>query len=134
MTYLLDSNVWITFLRRPSSPVVPRLRARQPHEILACSVVRAELFYGTLRSAHPARNRAVVEALLRPYVCLPFAEADSEIQAGIRHYLEMLGMPIGPYDLQIAAIALSNGCTLVTHNTAEFSRVPGLVLEDWELP
>jgi len=41
---------------------------------------------------------------------------------------------IGPYDVQIAAIALTNNCTLVTHNTSEFSRVPGLVLEDWEMP
>ncbi len=134
MTYLLDSNVWITFLRRPHSPVVPRLQARQPHEIRVCSVVRAELIYGTLRSAKPVRSRAVIEALLRPYVCLPFAEPDADAQAEIRYHLEIRGTPIGPYDLQIAAIALTNGCTLVTHNTAEFSRVPGLVLEDWELP
>lgn len=41
---------------------------------------------------------------------------------------------IGPYDLLIAAIALANNLTLVTHNTNEFSRVPGLVIEDWEIP
>ena len=41
---------------------------------------------------------------------------------------------IGPYDVQIAAIAVANGCTLVTHNTREFSRIPGLLLEDWEVP
>jgi tRNA(fMet)-specific endonuclease VapC len=65
---------------------------------------------------------------------LPFDEASADIQAEIRHHLESLGTPIGPYDQQIAAIALANGCTLVTHNTREFSRVPGLVIEDWEVP
>ncbi len=50
----------------------------------------------------------------------------------IRAHLSRQGMPIGPYDLQIAAIARANEFTLVTHNTREFSRVPGLILEDWE--
>ena len=43
-------------------------------------------------------------------------------------------MPIGPYDLQVAAIALAQSCTLVTHNVKEFGRVPGLTVEDWEVP
>ena len=65
--FLLDSNVWITFLRKPLSLVVPRLRAKATDEIRVCSVVVAELFYGTLRSANPLKNRAVVEALIAPY-------------------------------------------------------------------
>jgi tRNA(fMet)-specific endonuclease VapC len=52
----------------------------------------------------------------------------------IRCHLESLGLLIGPYDMQIAAIALANSCTLVTHNIAEFNRVPGLPLEDWQIP
>ena len=52
----------------------------------------------------------------------------------VRAHLAALGTPIGPNDLLIAAIALANQMTLVTHNTTEFSRVPGLSLEDWELP
>ena len=51
----------------------------------------------------------------------------------IRAQLAAQGTPIGPYDLQIASIALANRLTLVTHNTSEFSRVPGLALEDWEV-
>ena len=45
----------------------------------------------------------------------------------------MQGTPIGPYDLQIAAIALGNDLTLVTHNVREFVRVEGLRVEDWEV-
>jgi predicted nucleic acid-binding protein len=51
-----------------------------------------------------------------------------------REHLASIGMPVGPNDLLIAATALAHGCTLVTHNTQEFSRVPGLLLEDWQLP
>lgn len=134
MIYLLDSNVWITFLRNPHSPVVPRLQARLPAELRTCSVVVAELYYGCLRSAKPVGNRTKIDALIAPYLCLPFDETAADRFAVVRSHLETLGTPIGPYDLQIAAIALANGCTLVTHNTLEFNRVPGLLLDDWEIP
>ena len=132
--FLLDSNAWITFLRKPGSLVVPRLKAKRRDEIRVCSVVVAELYYGCLCSAKPVANRAKTDALIGPYASLPFDLAAADRFATIRRHLEKLGTPIGPYDLQIAAIALANACTLVTHNTAEFSRVPGLLLEDWELP
>ncbi len=91
-----------------------------------------ELYAGALRSANPAKNRADVDQFAGAFASLPFTDGEAGICARIRHHLESLGTPIGPYDLQIAAIALANGCTPVTHNTREFSRVPGLVIEDWE--
>lgn len=132
--YLLDTNAWVTFLRRPNSPIVTRLRAREPRELCVCSVVVAELYYGCLRSANAVANRAKVDALMGPYRSLPFDNAAAEQFAAIRHDLEREGAAIGPYDIQIAAIALTNACTLVTHNTKEFSRIPGLLVEDWESP
>jgi tRNA(fMet)-specific endonuclease VapC len=134
VTYLLDTNVWITTLRRPGSSLAARFRAIDLADIRVCSVVVYELRYGCLRSAKPAANRAAVDALLAPFPSLPFDDAASEHAAVVGRHLETLGLTIGPYDLQVAAIALANGCTLVTHNTAEFSRVPGLALEDWEVP
>jgi tRNA(fMet)-specific endonuclease VapC len=134
MTYLLDTNVWATFLRSSHSPVVPRLRAKQRADVCLCSVVVAELYYGCLRSANPAGNRRTVDALIRPHQSLPFDDVAAEQFAAIRRHLETLGTTIGPCDLQIAAIALANGCTLVTNNTREFSRLPGLMFEDWQLP
>jgi tRNA(fMet)-specific endonuclease VapC len=134
MTYLLDTNAWVAFLRNPRSPVVPRLHARRPDDVCICSVVVAELYYGCLRSANPVVNRGKVESLVRPYRSLPFDDAAAEQCATVRRHLESRGSPIGPYDLQVAAIALAFDCTLVTHNTEEFRRVPGLLLEDWELP
>jgi tRNA(fMet)-specific endonuclease VapC len=65
---------------------------------------------------------------------LPFDDRAAEVYGRIRAHLTATGMAIGPNDLMIAAIALANGLTLVTHNTAEFSRVPGLTIEDWQAP
>jgi tRNA(fMet)-specific endonuclease VapC len=134
MIYLPDTNVWVQFLRQRHALVVQRIQARQPAELRLCSIVASELYHGCLRSAQSAVSRAKVDAVLQPYLSLPFDEAAADVHARIRHHLETLGTPIGPYDLQIAAIALANSLTVVTHNTTEFSRVPGLMLEDWELP
>jgi len=134
MTYLLDSNVWVALLRGKKSLVAARFRAAPPADLRVCSVVVAELRYGCALSAKPAANRAAVDALLAPYPSLPFDDAAVDHFVAIRRHLEQLGQVISAYDLQIAAIALANGCTLVTHNTGEFGRVPGLPLEDWEVP
>jgi tRNA(fMet)-specific endonuclease VapC len=132
--YLLDTNVCVTYLRGKSILVRQRLAAQVPLDIRLCSVVLTELYNGALRSANPAKNRANIDQFVAPYVSLPFDDAAADVCAQIRHLLETQGTPIGPYDLLIAAIALAAGCTLVSHNTVEFSRVPGLLLEDWEAP
>ena len=134
MTYLLDTNVCVQYLRGRNPRVRQRLSGTPPHDIAMCSVVMAELYYGALGSDKPAENRVKVDVFVQPYVSLPFDNAAADIHAQIRRRLEALGAPIGPYDFQIAAITLAHNLTLVTHNTAEFSRVPGLKLEDWELP
>ena len=63
---------------------------------------------------------------------MPFDDRAADHDALLRATLERAGTPIGPNDLLIAAIAVANDLTLVTHNTGEFSRVPGLRLEDWQ--
>jgi tRNA(fMet)-specific endonuclease VapC len=133
MIYLLDTNVCIRYMRGSNLLVRQRLEAKPLQDIRLCSVVKAELYHGALRSAKPAENRAKVDVFLAPYVSLPFDDPAADLHATIRHHLETRGTPIGPYDMQIAAIARLHGITLVTHNTNEFSRVPGLLLEDWEL-
>ena len=134
MIYLLDTNVCVRYLRGASPSVMQRLQNTPIQDVRLCSVVYAELLLGVLRSAKPAWNQAKVDAFVRPYVSLEFDAAAARIHAQIRHHLETAGTPIGPYDLQIAAIALANGLTLVTHNTGEFGRVSGLLLEDREQP
>jgi tRNA(fMet)-specific endonuclease VapC len=103
-------------------------------DIAVSTVVIGELFYGAERSQNPIKNRSKVKDFIRPYQKLSFSSKAARFFATIRFDLSKRGLPIGPYDLQIAAIALANNLTLVTHNTNEFSRVPGLAIEDWELP
>lgn len=126
MKYLLDTNACIAHLRRRDSRVTARLQQSSPAEVAVCSVVRSELLFGAKRSRDPERERSVVEAFLAPMSSLPFDDAAAEKCAEIRDALESTGARIGAYDMQIAAIAISAGLTLVTHNAREFARVPGL--------
>jgi tRNA(fMet)-specific endonuclease VapC len=135
VSHLLDTNSLIDHLRRgPASNVTTRLAVAPPGSVYLCAVVLAELFYGALHSgvAHQATNLALIARLRQQFVSLPFDDRAAEEYGKIREHLAALGTPIGPNDLMIAAIALANQTTLVTHNTTEFSRVPGLALEDWQ--
>ena len=138
MRYLLDTNVCVVYLNGRSSSVRDRLLATPAEDMAVCSVVKAELFYGAFRSNHPQRTLERQQAFLSqfvslPFVSLPFQDEDALLAAHIRAKLAKAGTPIGSYDLQIAAIALANDLTLVTHNTREFERVEGLQIEDWEM-
>ena len=135
MPWLPDTNVWIRYLKKDGHAALrERLRRIRIPEIRVCSVVKAELEYGALGYGVPARRLALVQRTLAPFRSLPFDDAVVSHYAIIRHTLERQGQVIGPNDLLIAAICLANGCTLVTSNTDEFSRVPGLKCEDWSQP
>lgn len=134
MRYLLDTNVCVVYLNGRSSSVRDRLLATSTEDMAVCSVVKAELFYGAFRSNHPQRTLERQQAFLSQFVSLPFQDEDALLAVHIRAQLAKTGTPIGSYDLQIAAIALANDLTLVTHNTREFERVEGLQIEDWEVP
>jgi len=133
MSYLLDSNTCIQFLNRRNEALVERLITTPDGEIFVCSVVKAELFFGSRRSRDPVRSRQVQESFLARYTSLPFDDRAAAEYADIRAHLEAAGTPIGANDLLIAAIARANGLVLVTHNTAEFARVPLLDVQDWQL-
>lgn len=130
------------FARYQSVPILtgrsPAAKAKldslSPSNVLVCSVVKAELFRGAMKSNHPTRALAQQKRFLSLFSSLPFDDHAAEEFGRIRVDLALKGTPIGPYDLMIAAIAVSHGVTLVTRNTAEFSRVVGLSIEDWESP
>ena len=98
-----------------------------------CSVVKLELRYGALRSESVEKNLERQAEFLNRFVSLPFDDAAHDHAAKIRAELNRNGTPIGPYDLLIAAIALTHDLIVVTHNTREFSRVKHLKFEDWEI-
>ena len=92
---------------------------------------------GPVRSSRPRQGEveggAVVGVRRAPQASpMPFDDRAAEEYGKVREHLAALGTPIGPNDLMIAVIARVNQLTLVTHNTTEFGRVPGLTLEDWQ--
>jgi tRNA(fMet)-specific endonuclease VapC len=98
-------------------------------------VVVAELYHGAYKSPSPyqAANLALLASFCPQLISLPFNDAAAETFGRIRAQLEAKGTMIGPYDLQIASIALVNNLTVVSHNISEFGRVPGLTIDDWEV-
>ena len=130
--WLLDTNAWIHYLNPTPSPIESQLRAHPRTQVFLCDVVKAELYYGTYRSQRVEQNLLLLEDLFSGFKSLPFDGPAAQIAGRVRAQLADKGTPIGPYDLQIAAIALTHNLTLVTHNLAEFQRVPGLHIEDWE--
>ena len=95
-------------------------------------MVLFELWFGAAKSGRWTDNAKIIRDFLEGETrVLPFDEAIAQSAGEIRATLKAAGKPIGSYDLLIAAHAVRLGATLVTANTREFSRVPGLKLEDW---
>jgi tRNA(fMet)-specific endonuclease VapC len=128
--YALDTNSFIYFFKGMGR-VAERLLSLPPQEIAMPAVVLYELEVGIAKSRSPEERRSQLEGLVHLIKILPFGPAEARVAAGIRADLERIGRPIGPLDFLIAGTALQHGATLVTHNVAEFGRVPGLRVEDW---
>lgn len=129
---LLDTNICIYLINRKPPAVLQRFRAYRAGEIGLSSIVAAELAYGVAKSGS-ARNQQALELFLAPLEIHPFDAQAIWVYGRLRATLEQQGTPIGAMDTLIAAHALALDATLVTHNTQEFARVPGLRLEDWAL-
>ena len=134
MIYLLDTNTCIGWLRNTEPKIIARIQQENPADLVLCSVVVGELVYGTERAGpiHHVANLNRVGQLRAQFVSLPFDDNAADEYGKLRAYLAANGKMIGPNDLMIAAIALANRVTLITHNTSEFQRVPGLLFEDWQ--
>jgi tRNA(fMet)-specific endonuclease VapC len=128
--YLLDTNTLIYFFKGQGQ-VAGRLLSVAPSELGISAIVLHELETGIAKSTSPEKRRQQLETLVSAAVFFPFAKAEARAAALIRRDLEEAGTPIGTLDTLIAATALVNRATLVTHNTREFSRIPGLALDDW---
>jgi tRNA(fMet)-specific endonuclease VapC len=131
LRYLLDTNVCVDYLTGRHPNVAARLKAAHPEDLCVSAVVAAELRYGADRSRRPRANHSVLDVLLAELQCVPFDEQAGRAFGRVRAELEAKGRPIGAYDMQIAAHALSLSLALVTDNVAEFSRVRGLRVVNW---
>ena len=130
MTYLLDTNAMTAWAKKDAH-FIARIKTSVPFDLRISVMTEHELRYGIACNPN-LRLRPVLERML---TMLQKVMVDSDIAANaalVRADLRRQGQPIGPYDLLIAATALTHHLTVVTHNTREFSRVAGLRLEDWQ--
>ena len=128
--YLLDTNILSAVVKQPDGQVTQRMSTLGNHAFCTSIIVACELRYGIHKKGSPNLT-AKIEKLLAKMTVLPLDGAGDVHYAEVRVALEKIGQPIGHNDLLIAAHARSLGLTLVTDNTGEFSRVPGLAVENW---
>jgi tRNA(fMet)-specific endonuclease VapC len=142
--YLLDTNACIGLRQQMKGKpprdaaraaahehLVKRLQATPAGELAMSVITLGELRYGAQKSADPAAGHHALERLQELVPVLDLHANAASRYGEVRSALEQAGTPIGPQDLWIAAHALAEDLTVVTHNTREFARVPGLRVEDW---
>jgi tRNA(fMet)-specific endonuclease VapC len=131
MKYLLDTNICIYLINRKPLYVQRHFEEHTLGDIGVSSITVAELQYGVQKSRRPEQNRDALEKFLTPLLIADFDAQAAAVYGELRAALEKAGTPIGGLDVLIAAHALSLNVTLVTNNTREFSRVPGLQIANW---
>ncbi|MGQ0652673.1 MAG: type II toxin-antitoxin system VapC family toxin [Betaproteobacteria bacterium] len=129
MKFLLDTGS-VSYALRGRGDVGSRLRACKPSDVGISAITLAELRYGASRRGS-AKLHALISSFTAEVQVAPFDEAAAAEFGRIGSLLAERGTPIGEFDALIAAHAASLRCTLVTNNTRHFSRVPGLVAENW---
>jgi tRNA(fMet)-specific endonuclease VapC len=122
MKYLLDTNTCIRYINGRSQIIAEKLDTLPKADAVVCSVVKAELWFGAVRSQNPAKTMAGQKRFLDLFVSLPFDDLAANYYAQIRADLAKKGTPIGGNDLMIAAIALANGLILVTQYARVWAR------------
>lgn len=129
--FLLDTNICIYAINGRHPRLTKKLLSVHPSEILVSSITVGEIEYGAAKSHWGERTRQIMHAFLANYDTLPFIEQDAALFGAFRAQLEAAGITIGVLDVMIAAQGVANNLTVVTHNTREFIRIPGIKLEDW---
>lgn len=130
MALLLDSNILIYFFKNAGA-VRSHMAQHKDVDIKLCTPVLWELLTGAFKAQDPRSQLARLDAVKARFDVFPFDLAAAEHAAKARAHLERQGTPIGPIDAMIVGIALSQNLTVVTRNTREFERVPGLRVENW---
>lgn len=129
--YLLDTNICIYIINKSPKQVVEHIKQLKPYQIKLSSISLGELEYGVSKSVYREKNRNALVHFVSAFEIVNFNDSDAEVFGLIRAELENRGQIIGPYDMQIAAQAITRDLILVTNNTAEFTRIGNLQVENW---
>lgn len=134
MRYLLDTNICIVIIRKKSPLTLQKLTQQTITDVFLSTLTVAELQYGVHKSTDPVKNQQALDQFLIPFSFLDFDFQAAQAYGKIRAYLGGQGTPIGSIDLLLAAQAVEYNLIMVTNNVKEFSRIPGLQVEDWTKP
>jgi tRNA(fMet)-specific endonuclease VapC len=130
LKYMLDTNIVIYTIKNKPSAVKAAFETHYG-QVCISSVTLMELIYGAEKSSRPERNLLDIDGLAARLEVLDYDQTAATHSGQLRTELAKVGTPIGPYDQMIAGHARSRGLILVTNNSGEFERVPGLRLENW---
>lgn len=131
MKFLLDTNICIYIMKERPESVIRRFRQVDPRDVGISIITVAELEYGAAKSRDIQRNREQLRRFCQPFPVVGLSDEDVRVFGEVRTDLERRGLPIGAYDLLIAAQAKCRGLVLVTNNVREFERVQRLKIENW---
>jgi tRNA(fMet)-specific endonuclease VapC len=129
MNFLLDTDTCSAHMRRPG-----RLAHRfiqYTGQLAIPTIVLGELYAGAYKHPNTARLLTLISDLLQEVIVLDFDAVCAEQFGQVRGTLLQKGISVSRVDLMIASVALVYNLTLVTHNTADYQRIPGLRLDDW---
>ena len=130
--YLLDTNICIFLIKSKFPNLTNKILSSDSNELFLSSISIAEMEYGASKSQNREKNRqALLDYCTDFNNIIDFTTEDTEAYGLIRAYLENEGKVIGPYDMQIAAQAMTRNLTVVTNNYDEFVRIPWIKVEDW---
>jgi tRNA(fMet)-specific endonuclease VapC len=130
LQYMLDTDICIYITKAHPSKLLERFNRFGP-QLCVSTIVLSELYFGVEKSARRIENLEVLERFISRLSVLPFSASAAAHYGQIRIELQRTGMLPGGHDLLIGAHARSEQLTLVTNNTREFERIPGLHVENW---
>ncbi len=128
--FLLDTNP-LVYAFKGMGRCRERIDQADPASLHLSALSVFEIEFGLARSRNPQPMRLFLSDACRRHRCLPLDESAAAQAGRLRGVLQQAGTPIGPYDLLIAGTALAHQLIVVTRNLREFSRVPGLRVENW---
>jgi len=129
--YLIDTNIWSHLQRRTSKKLVAHFANLAAGQTFLSPIVLGEMETGFLKGDRAPQRRAALDQIISSCQLLTVNRHIALEYARLRAQLEQAGTPVGTNDTWIAAEALHHKLVLVTDNVSEFSRVPGLKVENW---
>ena len=130
LTYMLDTNICIYVMKNYPMGLLEKFN-NLAEQICISSITLGELHYGAEKSIRRSDNLIAIEHFAARLEVLGFAAKAAAHYGQVRAELERAGAPCGPHDMQIGGHARSEGLIVVTNNMREFSRMPGLRVENW---